>query len=767
MVVRAWRQLAACAFLFLGMMGALASLAPRDAFAQAPGGVVIREIRVEGIERIEPETVRSYLPLRAAAIYDPRQVDQSLKALFATSLFSDVSIRLEGDVVIVRVTENPIINRVAFEGNDVVETNDLLAEIQLRSRVVYTRTRVQNDVKRLQDLYRRQGRFAVSVVPKVITRSQNRVDLIFEIKEGEPTKIRKITFIGNRVYSDSRLRSTIASAETRWYSFLTGDDFYDPDRLLYDQELLRRYYLKNGYPEFRVLSAMAELSPDQRTFILTFTVDEGEKYAFGDVNIDSQLKSLDAKVLKSAITYKQGDTYNAEQVEKTVNALTDAVGTLGYAFVDVRPEPSLDKEKHRVNMSYSVREGPRTYIERIEILGNVRTEDRVVRREFRVVEGDAFNAAKYRLSQRRVRDLNFFKDVKFEQLPGSAPDKTVIKAKVQEKSTGSLTLGVGYSSSAGFVTQVTLAERNLLGKGQRLSLSASVGTSEQQFDIRFTEPYFLGRNLLAGFDLFNTRRLKTDSIAFEQAKTGAGIRLGFRYNEKLSQSVGYKVESREISDVDSDASLFVHRQEGKNTTSAVTQTLSYDVRDSRIDPTAGYVIRLSNDLAGLGGDSRYLQTVLSANSYFETYFDSILKLGGEVGYIFGLGHDIRIDERFFVGGDRLLGFQNGGIGPRDEATGDALGGKRYFTALAELGIPLVSASSFKPRGYVYTNAGTLAESGESGAGIQNDDLIRIGAGMGVGFSTPFGAIRFNFTQAVRKANFDKTETFSFRFGSSF
>ncbi len=767
MARRAWRRIAACAFLAMGMVVALAPLVARSASAQSASSVVIREIRVEGIERIEPETVRSYLPLRAGAVYEPRQIDVSLKALFATGLFSDVGIRLEGDVVIVRITENPIINRVAFEGNDVVETSVLLAETQLRSRVVYTRTRVQNDVKRLQEVYRRQGRFAATVVPKVITRSQNRVDLIFEIKEGEPTKIRKITFIGNRVYSDSRLSSVVASAETRWYSFLTGDDFYDPDRLLFDQELLRRHYLKNGYPEFNVLSAMAELSPDQKTFILTFTVDEGKRYAFGDFTIDSQLKALDSKGLRSAVSYKPGDTYNAEEVEKTVNALTDAVGSLGYAFVEVRPEPKRDKESLKVNMTYSVREGPRTYIERIEIGGNVRSEDRVIRREFRLVEGDAFNAAKYRLSQRRIRDLNYFKDVKFEQVPGSAPDKTVIKARVQEKSTGSLSLGAGVSSSAGFVTQVSLSERNLLGKGQQLSLSASVGTTEQQFDIRFTEPYFLGRNLAAGVDLFNTTRRKTDSIAFEQVKTGAGLRLGFRYNEHLYQNVGYKVESREINDVDDTASLFVRRQEGKNTTSALTQSVSYDLRDSRLDPTEGYVVRLSNELAGLGGDSRYLETVLSATSYHRTIFDSILRVGGEIGYIVGLGHDIRIDERFFIGGDKLLGFQNGGIGPRDQATGDALGGKQYATAIAEVGIPLMSANSFKPRGYLFTNAGTSSESDETGSGIQDDDLIRVGAGVGVGFSTPFGAIRFNLTQAVRKASFDKTEVFSFRFGTTF
>jgi outer membrane protein insertion porin family len=735
--------------------------------AYAQSGGVIREVRVQGIERIEPETVRTYIPLRAGQIFDPRQIDTSLKALFATGLFSDVSIRREGDAVIVKVVENPIINRVAFEGNDVIENPALLTEIKLRSRVVYTRTRVQNDVKRIQNLYQQQGRFAVQVEPKVIQQSQNRVDLVFEINEGEPTKIRKITVIGNKVYSDSRLRSVISSAETRWYSFLTADDVFDPDLMTFDQEQLRRYYLKNGYPEFTVLSSTAELSTDSRSFFLTFTVEEGPRYKFGDVKISSKLKRLDVEKLYKTIAFKRGEKYNAELVEKSVNGLADAVGTLGFAFVEVRPVPKRDRAKLAVDLEFVIREGPRTFVERIDIINNVRTEDRVIRREFRLVEGDAFNSAKYRLSQRRVRNLGFFKTTKFTEKPGSAPDKTVINVKVEEQSTGALTLGAGVSSSQGFLTQLGLTERNLLGKGQQISFKADIGTKSQNFDVSFAEPYFLGRNLLAGVDLFNARSSSTDTINFRRNRIGFGLRLGFRYNERLRQTVDYRLESKKIDDVESDASLFVQRQEGTALTSVFSQSLAYDTRDSRLKPTEGFVVRLSNDLAGFGGDNRYLRSTLSGSQYYSAPFDWVTRLSSTFGYVLGLGEDIRIDDRYFVGGDSFRGFSQGGIGPRDSATNDALGGVRYFTALAEVGIPLSPTNSFKPRGFIFSDIGTLTDSDESGTGILDDDLIRVSLGFGLEFTTPFGAIRVNFAQALRKASFDDTEFFSFRVGATF
>ncbi|MFM2129341.1 MAG: outer membrane protein assembly factor BamA, partial [Pseudomonadota bacterium] len=732
-MIRGWRR-----GLLASISLALTLVMPSPAALAQSGAGIIREIRVEGIERIEPETVRSYLPLRAGQVYDPQQVDASLKALFATGLFADVSIRRDGDVVVVRVVENPIINRVAFEGNDAIKLDALNKEVQLRSRVVYTRPRVQADVKRIQDLYRRQGRFAVSVVPKVIQRSQNRVDLIFEIREGAPTKIRRITFIGNRVYSDSRLRSAISSAETRWYSFLTADDIYDPDRMAFDQEMLRRHYAKNGYPEFNVLSATAELSPDNENFYLTFTVEEGPRYRFGETTIKTSLPQLDVKKLHDVLTYGKGDWYDASRVEEAVTKLSDAVGNLGFAFVEVRPNPIRDRDKKIVAMEFDVREGPRTFVERIEIEGNVRTEDRVIRREFRLVEGDAFNTAKFRLSQQRVRDLRFFKKVTVDRAPGSAPDRTVVKVRVEEESTGALSIGAGVSSTQGLITQLSLVERNLLGKGQILGFKALLGTKAQNFEINFTEPYFLERDMSAGIDLFKTLKRKTGSIVFQQERTGAGLRLGFNYNERLSQSLGYKIEERTISNVDSNASTFVKRQAGTSTTSALNQAVLYDMRDSKIEPTEGYFLRVGNDLSGFGGDTRYLRTNLSGATYLRTPMETTLKLGAEMGYVFGIGKDIGIADRYFVGGDELRGFANGGIGPRDRATGDSLGGQRFATGTAEVGFFLSRSTSIKPKGYIFTDIGTLSDSGEKGAGVQNDDMIRAATGVGVGFGTPLG-----------------------------
>lgn len=751
------------------------------ALAQAvpsPVGTRVLEIRVEGIQRIEPQTVRSYMHIRAGDEFDPARIDQSLKSLFGTGLFADVSIRRVGEILIVRVVENPIINRIVFEGNDFMEEEDLRKEVQLRSRVVYTRTRVQNDVKRVIDLYSRQGRFAVTVVPKVIQRAQNRVDLIFEIEEGAPTLIRKINFIGNKAYSDRRLRSIIQSAETSFYAFLTADDVYDPDRIRFDEELLRRYYNSRGYADFRVLSSTAELSQDKENFFLTFTVEEGARYRTGKVEIKSEIKGLDIKLVKDRLVIYQGDWYNGKDVEKSVDRLTNAVSALGFAFIDIGPQLQRDKKKQIVSVVFIVREGPRLFVERINIRGNVRTLDKVIRRELRLAEGDAFNRSRFNRSRGRVRSLGFFKKQKFTRKPGSAEDKTIIDIEVEEQSTGSLTLGAGVSSSEGLLTQVQLVERNLLGKGQQLKIGASLGSKTQNFEISFTETYFMERNLSAGFDLFRTTSKDVKSISFERKLIGFGLRLGFAYNDRLRQGLNYKLQSKQINISDSsDLSEFIKRQEGTAVTSSFGQSLVYDLRDSRVDPKEGFVISLSNDLAGFGGSNRYLRTELGGAVYYEVAGDWVLRLGTALGYIIGIGKDVRIDDRFFIGGDgrrrTLRGFAVGGIGPRDKETGDSLGGNLFITGSAELAVPFGSASSFQTKGFLFVDTGTLMYideediSGPNPATSQEDDMFRVALGIGVGVRTPFGLIRLNYAIPILKADFDETQLFSFRFGTSF
>ena len=748
------------------------------ALAQAvPSPVKARvlEIRVEGIQRIEPQTVRSYMDIRAGDFLDPARIDKSLKSLFATGLFADVSIRRVGEILIVRVVENPIINRIVFEGNDFMEEKDLRKEVQLRSRKVYTRTLVQNDVKRIIDVYSRQGRFAVTVVPKVIQRAQNRVDLIFEIDEGEPTLIRKINFIGNKAYSDRRLRSIIQSAETTWYAFLTADDVYDPDRIRFDEELLRRYYNSRGYADFRVLSSTAELSQDKEDFFLTFTVEEGARYRTGKVEIKSEMKGLDIGLIRDRLAIKRGDWYNGKDVEKSVDRLTNAVSALGFAFIDIVPRLRRDKTKQIVSVVFIIREGPRLFVERINIRGNLRTLDKVIRRELRLAEGDAFNRSRYNRSRSRVRSLGYFKKQKFTRKPGSAKDKTIIDIEVEEQSTGSLSLGAGFSSSEGLVTQAVLSERNLLGKGQKLKIGASLGSKTQNFDIGFTEPYFLERNLSAGFDLFRTTTKDDETISFERELVGFGLRLGFAYNDRLRQGLNYKLQSKEINIIDDDdVSELIKRQDGTAVTSSFGQSLVYDLRDSRVDSKEGYVIRLSNDLAGFGGDSRYLRTDLGGAVYYEVASDWVLRLGAELGYILGISKDVRIDDRYFIGGDgrrrALRGFAVGGIGPRDEGTGDALGGNLFVTGSAELSVPFGAASSYQTKGYFFVDTGTLMFIDDEDtplSPLQEDDMFRVALGVGVGVRTPFGLVRVNYAFPVLKAAFDETELFSFRFGTSF
>ncbi len=772
-------SLAALLALLVLAPALLVSFGGGGAWAQGrPGAPANRilEIRVEGIQRIAPETVRSYMQIRAGDPFDAQRIDQSLKALFQTGLFSDVSIRQEGLVLVVKVVENPIINRVAFEGNDFMEEEDLRKEVQLRSRRVYTQTRVRNDVKRIIDLYSRQGRFAVTVVPKVIQRPQNRVDLVFEINEGEPTLIRTISFIGNKAYSDRRLRSVIQSSETSFYAFLTADDVYDPDRVRFDEEQLRRYYNSRGYADFRVLSTTAELSPNREDFFLTFTLEEGARYKTGKVEIKSQLKGLDPKVVAHRLTVAQGEWYNAMEVERSVDRLTDEVSGRGFAFIDIRPQLKRDKDKRVVAVTFIIREGPRLFVERINIRGNVRTLDKVIRREMRLVEGDAFNRARYRRSDRRVKGLGYFKTTKFTRKRGSAPDKTVIDVEVEEQSTGSFSIGAGFSSSNGLLTTAQLVERNLLGKGQQLKISASLGSRTQNVELGFTEPYFLERNMSAGFDVFRTRTDDNETISFDRVLVGFGLRVGFAYNDRLRQGLNYKLQQKDVKITDAsdpDLSVFIKRQEGRAVTSSFGQSLIYDMRDSRVDTREGYILRLANDLAGFGGDNRYLRTELSGAVYYEVVSDWVVRLSSDVGYIFGIGKDVRIDDRFFIGGDGLRhglrGFAVGGIGPRDEDTDDALGGNLFTTASAELAVPLGTASTFQTKGYLFVDAGTLIDIDDEdvpGSKVLDDGSIRLATGFGVGVKTPFGVIRLNYAFPILKTDFDEIERFSFRFGTS-
>ncbi len=488
----------------------------------------LRNVRVEGAQRVEADTVRSYMGMRTGDTISASVLDKALKALFATGLFADVNVRQDGQDVVVRIVENPIINRLAFEGNKRINSDTLSDEVKLRPRVVFTRARVQSDLQRIMDLYRRSGRFSATVVPKVIQLPQNRVDLIFEISEGELTEIRKIAFVGNKHFDDGDLREVVQTRESAWYRFLSSDDTYDPDRLTFDRELLRRHYLANGYADFRVVSAVAELTPDSKAFFVTFTVDEGPRYKFGKIDITTALRDLDVAKLREEQAIEPGDWYNADQVENMIGKLTDAVGVFGYAFVDIRPRVRRDRKTRLIDVTFVIQEGPRVFVETVKISGNVRTLDKVIRREILLVEGDAFNTSKLRRSRQRIRNLGFFERVEIENKAGSASDKTVIDVSLKEKSTGEISFGAGFSSSAGVVGDASIRERNLLGRGQDLRLGLQVGERTQQIDLAFTEPYFMGKNLSAGVDVFRIVRDLQSESSFDRESLGFSLRSGYR-----------------------------------------------------------------------------------------------------------------------------------------------------------------------------------------------------------------------------------------------
>ena len=543
---------------FLGAGFAAAQQAappPVDAAAQPFGaGVevhsqeapIIQGISITGNQRIEAETVGSYLPIQAGMPADPELLDLSLKTLFNTGLFSDVSLEMQPNgSLLITVKENPIVNRVIYEGNKRVKEDKITEEVQLTARSVYTRAKVQADTQRIIELYRAKGRFAAQVTPKVTPLDQNRIDVIFEIDEGPKTGIAKVNFVGNKIFTDSQLRGVILTKESRWWRFFSSNDNYDPDRLEYERELLRQHYGKEGYADFQVVSAVAELTPDRKNFFITFTVDEGPQYTVGEVRVKTTLAKLDGDTLVRFVPIREGQTFNSEKLEKATEAITFATGATGYAFVDVNPRLERFEDTKTIDITFTVNEGPRVYVERINIKGNTRTLDKVIRREIRIAEGDPFNRVLVDRSRARIRSLAFFSEVEIEEKPGSAPDRTELDVNVQEQSTGSFSVGVGVSSTDNFIVDFSIQERNLMGRGQALTFRVQASSRTRLVDLQFTQPYFLGRNLSAGASAFN-QRTNFREAGFVRNRIGFGLNTGFFVSEYGRGGVSYLLSKDDV-----------------------------------------------------------------------------------------------------------------------------------------------------------------------------------------------------------------------------
>lgn len=761
---------------------AAAPAAPPVPAALPPlAGGVIQSIQVVGNQRIEAGTIRSYLVVRPGDPFDPDRLDRSVKTLFSTGLFKNVQLSRQGNVLIVNVEENPLINKVAIEGNHRLSDDQIKPEIEAKPRAVYTSSLAEADRQKILDLYAKKGNFDATVTPQIIQENQNRVDVVYQVVEGPTALISKIAIVGNHAFSEGRLQEVISSREERWWRFLSTADDYDPERLQYDKELLRQFYLKNGYADFEVLNASAELSPDRQGFFVTFTIKEGERYRLGTVTATSQLKGVTPEQLLSATDLHEGDWYDGSAVEKADDAMQDYVHNRGYAFVEVKPRIKKDPAKHTIDLLFDVGEGPRVYVERIDIVGNTRTKDKVIRREFQLAEGDAFNAELIKKTRQRLMDLGYFQGVEITTAPGSAPDKAIVTANISEKATGQLSFGGGYSTDAGALLDIGLSERNLIGTGIDASINGVLAQRRTSIDFSVTDPYFLDRNLVAGYEAF---AIETDYLGtepYDEKRYGMAWRLGYDFNDHLRQVWSYTIADRDVFDVLSTSSPLILNEAGWTLLSQVSQIVTLDYRDSKLYPHSGWAIDFGTDYAGLGGTVDYLRFNTDIAYYIplDRLMDDDqwgIKLSAGAGQMFELGGRDEIIDRFFLGGDNLRGFQTGGAGPHDANTGDPLGGRFIWTESQELRFPLPGV----PRdvgltGRTFADVGALTQASFHGltcAGCQAVDIAasdapRVGVGVGVSWKTQFGLINVDLTPFVIKQPHDQTQIFRFGFGTRF
>jgi outer membrane protein insertion porin family len=812
--LRFFRGLGLAGFVLVGVVVGSASaafLTAGAAIAQTASAIV-----VEGNRRVEADTIRSYFRGGPGDRLDAAKIDDGLKALYATGLFQDVHISQPGGRLVVTVVENPVINRVAFEGNKKAKDEQLAQEVQSKSRGTYSRPTVQADVQRVIEIYRRSGRYDVHVEPKIIELPNNRVDLVFEINEGGKTGVKQLNFVGNRVYSSYRLKEVIKTTESSLLTFLQTSDVYDPDRIEADRDLIRRFYLNNGYADVRVISAVSEYDPERKGFIVTFTIDEGGQYHVGAVDVQSSVRAVNSESLRPRLRLKSGDVYNAELVEKTVDDMTIEVSQRGYAFASVRPRGDRNAQALTVDLGFIVEEGPRAYVERINIRGNTRTRDNVIRREFDLAEGDAYNRALVDRAERRLKNLNYFKSVKITNEPGSAPDRVVLNVDVEDQPTGEFTITGGYSTSDGFMGEVGIGERNLLGRGQYAKATVQYGQRTKGFELSYAEPYLFGYRMLGAVDVFMKQTTSSQYLSYDSRVVGGNLRLGFSLTEEIGLGLRYSIYQQKISlptqlnncnnnpfnttlpfnptpdpvtglpnpncFSDGEASLPVRIElaRGTATTSLVGYTLSYNNLDNNKNPTKGLFTEFKQDFAGVGGDVNFIRSIVDLRRYHEVFPDVVALLHLQAGNLTSWGSkQLRMLDHFQMGQNLVRGFAPSGIGPRDQTpltSMDALGGTNFWGASLEFQTPLF----FLPRGLgikaaAYADAGSLwgyrgpTASPSTLEFITPADsrMIRSSVGVGLIWDSPFGPLRFDYARPLSKASYDRTQEFSFGAGSKF
>lgn len=750
---------------------------------QAQGTAVFSRIDVAGNERIEADTVRVFSGIEPGEPVTPEELNLAVRRLFDTGLFEDVTVMPQAGRLVITVVENPTINQIAFEGNNSIDDEELTKVVELRPRLAYSVAAAEADAQRIVEAYRQSGRFSASVNPVIIRRSDNRVDLVFEIFEGRSTQVQRVSFTGNEAFSDRRLRRVIQTNQANWLSFLFGGTNYDADRLELDRELLRQFYLQRGYVDFRVLSSTAELSRERNGFFLSFTVSEGAQYRFGQIRVASAIPGLDATAFEPLLGPVLGNgIYNVKNVDTVIERMTFQAGQQGYAFVDIRPIVDKDEANRIVNITFEMTPGERVFVERIDITGNTRTLDRVIRRQFDIVEGDAFNAREIRDAEDQIRGLGYFSTATVSVREGTTPDRALVLVEVEEQSTGSLNLGGAYSTNEGLTAQIGIVERNFLGRGQTVSATIAANKEFGNFEFGFVEPALFDRDLLAGFSLYYRQRDFSEQT-FQQSNAGFEPRIGYPLSENGRIVWRYRLSQDDIYNLADNTSRIIFAEEGSLITSAIGATYAYDRRNSVVDPTAGFIMTLNQEFAGLGGDVTHSKTRGTARVY-SSLFDEQVVLSAELegGAIFS-DQGTRITDRFNAGGDSFRGFARNGLGPRDECdvgqclppqqnlqVDESLGGNYYGILRLDASFPLGLPEEYGIYGGVFGDVGSLWGLDDTDGSMGQVDAsmhLRSAVGVSLFVDTPFAPLRFNYAVPIKKVDTDVVERFRFSIESRF
>ena len=724
------------------------------------------QIIVQGNNRLDPSVI-----IRDSLIntnnLSPKDLSTAIKNLYKTGYYENVNIFRQENIIFINIKENPLIDRISIEGNKEISDEIILSEIESKTRNVYSTDVIKNDVRKIQTIYKRSGYFSTFIEPKYIRLDQNRVNLVFEVYEGKEASIRRINFLNNKVFSDSTLKDVISSSEYRWYEFWGSNDRFDRDRVNYDKDLLKEYYFKNGYIDFNIISANSSLVKNKKDFIVNFNLSEGKRYKINNVVVNSTIRKLSNDKLSKLLEIESGDWYSTDSIDKSIKKINEKTSEIGYAFVDVMPKIRKIKN-NKVDIVFDVNQGSKIYIDRINIKGNIKTEDKIIRREIEFVEGDPFNSLKLRQSEKNVRSSGLFENVEFKVDELQGTNKSSIDVEVTERSTGEFSVGAGFSSLDGALGNIGVKESNVFGQAKELALQLGLSTRRSSIDLSYTDPYFLDSDVAAGIDLFNIRRNNKTYSGYKHNIIGFKLRSGYEIVDDFSHISSYTLKRDKIHDIDDSTSTFIKEQKGKRVNSIIGQALQYDKLNDRLNPTDGYRIRLDLDYYGLIGDSEHFATEFKLANFYRITDSGGVFLGSflEAGYIASI-KEVKINDRFFLNGDRLRGFKNLGIGPRDTSTSDALGGEIYYVARNELHFPLGLPEELGVSGLAFADIGTVYNTSSSGSLIEDETSLRASAGLGLTWISPFGPVKFFLSNPFLKENYDKKEIFRFSFGTTY